>query len=63
MNTRKNSSVLETVTSPSGAMSPGVSWRYASGAFICGALQKLRMLRRLCWATAVPSAPGARARA
>jgi hypothetical protein len=30
---------------------------YASGAFICGELQKLSTLRRLCWATAVPIFP------
>jgi len=30
---------------------------YASGAFICGELQKLRMLRRCCWPTAVPICP------
>ena len=27
-------------------------------AFICGELQKPRTLRRCCWATAVPIAPG-----
>ena len=37
---------------------PGVNWMYASGAFICGALQKLSTLLRLCCATAVPIAPG-----
>ena len=37
--------------------SPGVKWMYASGAFICGELQKLRMLRRCCWPTAVPICP------
>ena len=31
---------------------------YASGAFICGELQKLSMLRRLCCPTAVPIVPG-----
>ena len=31
---------------------------YASGAFICGELQKPSMLRRCCCATAVPIAPG-----
>jgi hypothetical protein len=31
---------------------------YASGAFICDELQKLKTLRRLCCATAVPIEPG-----
>ena len=31
---------------------------YASGAFICGELQKLKMLRKFCCATAVPILPG-----
>src|SRR4029079_12339767 len=39
-------------------MRPGVNWMYASIEFICGELQKLRMLRRCCWATAVPILPG-----
>src|SRR5215210_5545201 len=39
-------------------MSPGVNWMYASMTFICGALQKLRRLRRCCCAMAVPIAPG-----
>src|ERR1041384_3032129 len=39
-------------------MSPGVNWMYASMAFICGELQKLRMLLRCCWPTAVPIIPG-----
>src|ERR1044072_6874048 len=39
-------------------MSPGVNWMYASIAFICGELQKLRMLLRCCCATAVPILPG-----
>src|SRR5690606_12839010 len=39
-------------------MRPSENWMYASGAFIWGELQKLRMLRRCCWATAVPIAPG-----
>src|SRR6476620_12179229 len=36
----------------------GVNWMYASIAFICGELQKLRMLLRCCCATAVPTFPG-----
>src|SRR4029079_74801 len=39
-------------------MRPGVNWMYASIAFICGELQKLRMLRRCCCPTAVPILPG-----
>src|SRR5690606_26600293 len=39
-------------------MRPSENWMYASGAFICGELQKLRMLRRCCWPTAVPIFPG-----
>jgi len=31
---------------------------YASIAFICGELQKLRILLRCCWPTAVPIVPG-----
>src|SRR3954468_5736879 len=54
----RNSAVESTVTSPSSVMRPGVNWMYASIAFICGELQKLRMLLRCCWAIAVPIAPG-----
>src|SRR6476619_2341155 len=36
----------------------GLNWMYASGAFICGELQKLSRLRRCCCAMAVPIAPG-----
>src|SRR5689334_8231658 len=39
-------------------MRPGVNSMYASMAFISGELQKARMLRRCCWATAVPILPG-----
>src|SRR5687768_918853 len=39
-------------------MRPGVNSMYASMAFICGELQKLRMLFRCCWPTAVPIFPG-----
>src|SRR5688500_8183522 len=39
-------------------MSPGVNSMYASTAFICGELQKLRMLLRCCCPTAVPIFPG-----
>src|ERR1044072_4002649 len=37
---------------------PGANWMYASIAFICGELQKLRIDLRCCWATAVPILPG-----
>src|SRR5690242_7620951 len=39
-------------------MRPGVNSMYASMAFMSGELQKARMLRRCCWATAVPILPG-----
>src|SRR3954452_23712043 len=39
-------------------MRPGVNSMYASMRFISGELQKARMLRRCCWATAVPILPG-----
>src|SRR5690348_14825836 len=39
-------------------MRPGVNWMYASGEFICGALQKLSTLLSCCCAIAVPIAPG-----
>src|SRR5689334_22464506 len=39
-------------------MSPGSNWMYASTTFISGELQNARMLRRCCWATAVPILPG-----
>ena len=34
------------------------NWMYASIEFICGELQNARMLRRCCWAIAVPIFPG-----
>src|SRR5690606_32128987 len=55
---RRNSAVDSSVTVPSGAMRPGLNRMYASGAFICGELQKLSTLRRCCCAIAVPIAPG-----
>src|SRR5215212_4307854 len=58
MNVLRNSRVDSTVTSPSSLMRPGVNSMYASIAFICGELQKLRILFRCCWATAVPIFPG-----
>src|SRR3954451_16385186 len=54
----RNAAVESTVTSPSSVMRPGVNWMYASIAFICGELQKLRMLLRCCCPTAVPIIPG-----
>src|SRR5690348_4325481 len=39
-------------------MRPGVNSIYASIAFICGELQKLRILLRCCCPTAVPIFPG-----
>src|SRR3954467_12127266 len=39
-------------------MRPGVNSMYASMAFMRGELQKARMLRRCCCATAVPILPG-----
>ena len=55
---RRNSSVFSFVTSPCAVMRPGVNWMYASGALICGELQKASTARRLCCARAVPIAPG-----
>ena len=54
----RNSRVESTVTSPSSVTRPGVNSMYASIAFISGELQKDRMLRRCCCATAVPIFPG-----
>lgn len=45
------------VTSPSGVMSPGLKWMYASTVFISGELQNASTPRRLCCASAVPSDP------
>ena len=54
----RNSRVDSLVTSPSSPMRPGSKWMYASIEFICGELQNAMMLRRCCWAIAVPIFPG-----
>ena len=53
----RNVLVVSSVTWPSPGKISGVYVRYASGAVICRALQKLSTARRLCWASAVPICP------
>src|SRR4030095_9714606 len=58
MKSGRNCAVLSSVTSPVSVNRPGLNWTYASGAFICGELQKPSTLRSCCCAIAVPIAPG-----
>ena len=48
MKFRRNFSVDSTETTPSSLIKLGVNCMYASGAFICGELQKANTLRKLC---------------
>src|SRR5688500_2889271 len=58
MKLRRNSSVDALDTLALSSIRSGVNSIYASMAFIRGELQKARMLRRCCCATAVPIFPG-----
>src|SRR5688572_23679909 len=55
---RRNCSVDASVTRPSSVIRPRSNCTYASTEFISGELQKARMLRKCCWAMAVPILPG-----